>query len=270
MSETEAKGGKTVFQIERLQLIKQLLREQKSVDVIGLSTYLKVSEVTVRRDLEKLEAEGFLRRTYGGAVLSEAELQESREQPEAENRSAIPEKSRELGELGAELIENHDVIFLDGSECSICIAECLQNRTDVVVFTNNLKVVEVMEQDAHNTVILIGGRVSYRKNTVISSIFNIPFPDIRVNKAFLSVQGVDLQYGLTMNDREDAFVYQEIAKRTKSKVIIMEGTVFDKIGLVRVDEITNMEYVITNGGILPQYKKLFYKNGVQLHQKFNL
>ena len=53
-----------MFQIERLEKIKQILTEQKSADVIWLSSYLKVSEVTIRRDLEKLESEGFLKRTY--------------------------------------------------------------------------------------------------------------------------------------------------------------------------------------------------------------
>ena len=47
-----------MFQIERLEKIKQILTEQKSADVIWLSSYLKVSEVTIRRDLEKLESEG--------------------------------------------------------------------------------------------------------------------------------------------------------------------------------------------------------------------
>ena len=129
---------------------------------------------------------------------------------------------------------------------------------------------EAMEADQNNMVIVIGGSIDYRKKTIVSSNFNIPFPDIRVNKAFLSVQGVELGYGLTVNDKEDAFVYQEIVKRTRNKVIIMEGTVFDKIGLIKVDEITGMDYVITNNGIPQQYKKFFYKNGVRLHQKFSL
>lgn len=259
-----------MFQIERLQLIKQVLREQKSADVIGLSNYLKVSEVTVRRDLEKLENEGFLKRTYGGAVLAEADSVEEREAVQTEERYYISEKSRELGELGAELIENHDIVFLDSSESCIAIAESLSGKTGVVVFTNNLRVMEAMEADQNNMVILIGGSVNHQKKVIVSSSFNIPFPDIRVNKAFLSVQGVELGYGLTVNDKEDAFVYQEIVKRAKNKVIIMEGTVFEKIGLIKVDDISGLDYVITNSGILPQYKKFFYKNGVRLHQKFSL
>lgn len=259
-----------MFQIERLQLIKQVLREQKSADVIGLSNYLKVSEVTVRRDLEKLEAEGFLKRTYGGAVLVETGPSEEKEHRMTEERFPVSEKNREFGELGAELVENHDVIFLDSSECSVGVAEYLRTKTGVVVFTNNLRVVQAMEQDQDNMVILIGGRVSHRKKTVISSSSNIPFPDIRVNKAFLSVQGVEMNYGLTVNDKEDAYIYQEIVKRARNKVIIMEGTVFDKIGLIKVDEITNIDYVITDSGILSQYKKVFYKNGVRIHQKFML
>ncbi|MDC7290863.1 DeoR/GlpR family DNA-binding transcription regulator [Blautia schinkii] len=260
-----------MFQIERLQVIKQVLREQKSVDVIWLSNYLKVSEVTVRRDLEKLEAEGFLKRTYGGAVLN-GDVQQTERTVNTDNgsRLQIGEKNRVLGELCAALVENHDVIFLGRGESSLAIAEYLQGKTGVVIFTNNIGVIDVMRHDQDNMVILTGGKVNYGKELMVNSPFNVPFPDIRVNKAFLCVQGADLEYGLTLNDQDDAAVYQEIKKRTKNKVIIMEGTVFDKIGLIKVDEITDIDYVVTDGGIPDQYKKFFYKNGVRLHQKFDL
>lgn len=260
-----------MFQIERLQIIRQVLREQKSVDVIGLSNYLKVSEVTVRRDLEKLESEGYLKRTYGGAVLNEDVQQIERASvSESGNKVQIGERSRILGELCSSLVENHDVIFLGGGECSLSIAEYLSQKTGVVVFTNNLGVVDIMKNDQENMVILTGGKINYSKSIMVNSDFDVPFPDIRVNKAFLSVQGADLEYGLTLNDQDDAAIYKEIVKRTKKKVIIMEGTVFDKIGLIKVDQIADIDYVVTDSGIPDQYKRFFYKSGVQLHQKFDL
>lgn len=260
-----------MFQIERLQLIRQLLREQKSVDVFWLSNYLKVSEVTIRRDLEKLETEGFLKRTYGGAVLAESAPQaEKASVQETGDAVQINEKARTFGELCAAIVENHDVIFLGSGESNLALAQCLKEKTGVVIFTNNLGVARIMEGDNQNMVILTGGQVNYAKNVIVNSSFNVPFPDIRVNKAFLCVQGVDLEYGLTVNEQDDAQVYREIKKRAKNIVAIMEGTVFDKIGLIKVDEITDIDFVITDGGIPDQYKKNFYKNGVRLHQKFDL
>lgn len=56
---------------ERLKKIKEILLQKKHVDVATLAELLNVSEVTIRRDLDKLESEGFLIKTYGGAILKE-------------------------------------------------------------------------------------------------------------------------------------------------------------------------------------------------------
>ena len=60
-----------MFAIERQARIKEILLKEKRVDVIELSKMFSVTEVTIRRDLDKLAREGFLIKTYGGAVLNE-------------------------------------------------------------------------------------------------------------------------------------------------------------------------------------------------------
>ena len=59
---------------DRIQAIKQMVANDKKVTVSNLSGIFQVTEETIRRDLEKLEDEGFLTRTYGGAVLNTAML----------------------------------------------------------------------------------------------------------------------------------------------------------------------------------------------------
>ena len=53
-------------------------------------------------------------------------------------------------------------------------------------------------------------------------------------------------------------------------VLIMKNYVFDKIGLIKVDELDAMNYVIADDKIPDDYKKFFFSNGIQLHQKFDL
>lgn len=91
-----------------------------------------------------------------------------------------------------------------------------------------------------------------------------------MNKAFLHIQAADIDYGIAMNERNDASLYKQLKTRSKSIVAIMEKSIFDKVGLIRVDDICGINYVITEEGIPDKYKKVFYQNGVQLHQKFDL
>lgn len=262
-----------MFQIERLQKIRQIIKEQKSVDVIWLSNYLRVSEVTIRRDLEKLEAEGILKRTYGGAVLNElyatGNLSEGGEFSEGENTN-ISEQNRKLGELSVSIIEDYDILFLDKCKSNLVLAEKLSTKTGVVVFTNSLDILAVMGKSKSNKVILTGGGVDYSKNIMLNSNSGVPFPDIKVNKAFLHIQAADIDYGIAMNESVDAFLYEELKTKAKNIVAIMEKSIFDKVGLIRVDDICGINYVITEEGIPDKYKKIFYQNGVQLHQNFDL
>ena len=69
---------------------------------------------------------------------------------------------------------------------------------------------------------------------------------------------------------EDAWIYREIKSKSRNMVVIMEGKVFDKIGLIKVDDICGGDYVVTDSSIPEDYKRCFYKNGIRLHQKFDL
>jgi DeoR family transcriptional regulator, fructose operon transcriptional repressor len=266
------RGYVIMFQIERLQKIRQIIREQKSVDVLWLSNYLRVSEVTIRRDLEKLEKEGVLKRTYGGAVLDETNAptdpQEMKETVEAE--FIISEQNRALGELSASIVEDYDILFLDRCDSNMILAEKISPKKGIVVFTNSLDILTVMAKHKNNKVILTGGSMDYGKNIMSNFNSGVPFPDIMVNKAFLHIHAVDIDYGIAVNESEDAYLYGELKVKAQSIVAIMEKSVFNKIGLIRVDNISGINYVITEEGIPDKYKTCFYKNGVQLHQKFDL
>jgi len=259
-----------MFQIERLQKIRQIIKEQKSVDVLWLSNYLRVSEVTIRRDLEKLETEGILKRTYGGAVLDETNSSGDAMGTGEAAETAVSEKSKALGELSASIVEDYDILFLDRCDSNLILAEKICAKKGVVVFTNSLDILAIMAKYKSNKVILTGGSVDFGKNIMSNFNSGVPFPDIRVNKAFLHIQAVDIDYGIAVNESEDAYLYNELKAKAQSIVAIMEKSVFNKIGLIRVDDISGIDYVITEEGIPDKYKTCFYKNGVQLHQKFDL
>ena len=124
-----------MFATERQNRIKQLLFEYDKVGVGSLSEILDVSEVTIRKDLEKLEKDGFLIRTHGGAVLREDVPKE-----EISPESDIPniESKKMIGIFAAALIQDRDVIFLGPGSTCIQIAKNLRDKKDIIVVTNNI------------------------------------------------------------------------------------------------------------------------------------
>jgi DeoR/GlpR family transcriptional regulator of sugar metabolism len=99
-----------MFPAERIKRIKEMLTETKQIDIASLSNALKVTEVTVRRDLEKLENENFLTRTHGGAVLNEEETK--KESILLEDDAESIKTWNTIGQIASLIIKDNDVVFL--------------------------------------------------------------------------------------------------------------------------------------------------------------
>ncbi|MFV0353025.1 MAG: DeoR/GlpR family DNA-binding transcription regulator [Oscillospiraceae bacterium] len=266
-----------MFQVERLQRIQQILSARKSVSVIELSDELNVSEITIRRDFEKLEKDGFLKRTHGGAVLNSTLSAQYAASLPAETSASpfsfgpISAAAESLGSMCADIVENYDVVFLGRCPSNIAMAGCLHQKNEIVVLTNSLDVMTAMRGDPFKRVILVGGQVDYDRNTLqLAQGIQQP-PTIKINKAFIPVQGLDLKGGVTLNAHEDILVYNYLKEYTIGDIIwVAEGTVFDKIGLFKADSLENMSAIATDSHMPDEYKNMLYRQGVKIYQKFDL
>lgn len=265
-----------MYQLERLQKIRQILAAKKSVSVIELSDDLNVSEITIRRDFERLEKDGFLQRTHGGAILNpqyheEPPAQAAPSDPYRLPRPVIPPLNEELGRLCVDIVENYDVVFLGRCPSTLAMAKRLRQKTDVVVITNSIEIMLALSADKTNRVMLTGGKVDFDRWMLQTGGHDTSFPVITVNKTFLHAQGLDFDGGVTVNDYEDMLVYRQLKNRTGGDVIlVVEGALFGKVGLYKADELSGVTAVVTDSSIPDEYKAWLYRRGVKLYQKFDL
>ena len=138
--------------VERRNIIEKLVEENGSVLVVELAKQFDVTTETIRGDLLKLEKQGVLVRTYGGATLVTAE-----QDPAVSEREIINYKEKQLiGIRAAKMIDDGDTIFLDASTSSLHLARCIKEKKGLTVITNACKVVTELAgcEDMH--VICIG------------------------------------------------------------------------------------------------------------------
>ena len=147
-----------MFAIERQRMIKQLLNQNKHVSVAELSCCLNVSEVTIRRDLEKLEGERFLMRTHGGAVLLDPDSGEPAAQADDGVLSA-EDGIDEIADLAASMIVDNDIIYLGSGMVSDAIAQRLSGKRNLIVLTCSLPVAAALYRNRDLQVIIPGGAV---------------------------------------------------------------------------------------------------------------
>lgn len=122
--------------LERQQEILSLIKQRKSVSVAELSKRFFIGEASIRRDLDKLEKKGLVKRTYGGAVLvSGLDSEIPLFIREEEQRGA----KQLIGQLAASLVEDDQIIFMDSSSTVLSMAPYLKGRQRLTVITNGAK-----------------------------------------------------------------------------------------------------------------------------------
>ena len=137
---------------DRQKKIVEKLAIEGEVRISNLTNEFQVTEMTIRRDLEKLEAKGMLRRTFGGAiaVMKDIALRE---------RSSVRmEEKKWIGEQAASLVKPGESVFIDGGSTTMQVARIPKPMPNLTVVTNALNIAAELVEKGISTVV-IGGTV---------------------------------------------------------------------------------------------------------------
>ena len=153
--------------VERRNRIEQIINKNKSVLVVELAKQFEVTTETIRGDLEKLEKQGVLVRTYGGATLvdnSEIELAIT------ERDTVNYEGKQRIGKYAADLIKDGETIFLDASTSAWHLARYIKGKRGITVITNAEKIVNELSMCDHIHVVCVGGELTPRNMSYIGRV----------------------------------------------------------------------------------------------------
>lgn len=203
-----------MFAIERRNSILTALKEEKHVVVSELAKQFEVSEETIRRDLDKLEKEGYVVKTYGGAVISEGAAIEL---PYVVRKKANVEAKQKIAELAAELIMDGDTLILDASSTALFIAQKSRQKGHHAL-TNSLEVLMELSDVTGWKILSTGGSLKERSCALIGSQAEECLERFHVDKAFISCKGVEAEHGFS--DSSDAHA------AVKRKMIAAASQVF--------------------------------------------
>ena len=257
-----------MFAAERLAKVREVLLEYKHVDISTLSSILSVSEATIRRDLEKLEDEGFLTKTHGGAVINDEADQEA--VLSFVDDPYIDEK-RQIGIIAAQMILNGDVIFLGAGTTCQQIAKHIKDRKDLTVVTNNINIILELYGCNNISLLVLGGNIkSYGASISTSGQFSKKMLEgVFVDKAFFTVNGISIKDGYTLSSVELAEIYNIVLKNADESIIVMDYSKFDKRAFVQLGNIDLVKKIITNAQVSLPYKKFFFESNIQIFTAFN-
>lgn len=248
-------------QKERLTMIRQKVKKNKKVIVSELSREHNVTEETIRRDLEKLEQEGLVTRTYGGAVLN---IEKISEHIDYLRRSQTNKAEKtQIGRLAASVIPNKAAVGADASSTVMEAINLLRDRPEITVLTNSVKIVRELDQAALS-IISTGGIVNNSTFSMQGNIVRKILNDYYVDIVLISCTALEIDGGVFDSNEEEAELKRILVDRGQKTILLADHTKFNKVAFVRVLDFSELDMVITDREPSQEWKEMFCEKGIKL------
>jgi DeoR/GlpR family transcriptional regulator of sugar metabolism len=237
-----------VFAAERRQVILELVRSNGAVSLRELARIVKTSEVTVRRDLRQLEAEGMLARRHGGAVANDRTAYEP---SYTEKAGVASDEKAAIADLAAELVAPGDAVVIGAGTTTLALAKRLARIAELTVVTNSLLVTQAFARAPGIEVLVTGGLLRGSILALVGTAAENSVSTLRVRRAFLSGNGLTANRGLSTPNAAVAGIDRALAATAKEVVVLVDHT---KVGVDTMYQTIPMDgitHVVTDAGASP-------------------
>lgn len=246
---------------DRLIAIKEKLRADSKVVVSELSNQFQVTEETIRRDLDKLENEGFLTRTFGGAVLNEAP---QRDGIHFYQRAAIHlAEKKKMAESFSDILATKATIAADASSTVMESLKLLRDSGDITVLTTST---EVFRELAHTNINLISTGGVYNKSSLSlrGQIAKDNIQKYHVDILLISCKGVDLERGVTDSNEGEAIVKKVMVKQASEVALFADHHKLNRTAFTHLIDLKEIDYLITDQKPDDEWIRFCEENHIQL------
>lgn len=235
-----------LYEEERKPRLLQYIQQNQRASVQVLSEVFQVSESTIRRDLKELEEAQLLKRTHGGAVsLESANI----EPAIIDKEDLFREEKAAIAREAAELIRPGDTLLLDAGTTTLHLAREIRRMSDIRVVTNSLLVLNELKDCRDIEVSLTGGMLRPETQAFVGPITEAALDMIRVDKAFIAMNGIDARAGLTTPNMVEAAAKRKMMDIANEVVLLADHSKFGKVAFAKVAELSQVHHGIFDKGV---------------------
>ena len=234
----------SVRRAERLSEILQVLAQAGAVDVGALARTLDVSEATVRRDLQLLEEQRMLARTHGGAVANDV-MYELPLRYKAARRH--PEKIR-IAREAARRVDDGAIVGLTGGTTTTEVARALVDRARLTVVTNALNIAGELAIRSDLKLVVTGGTARPESYELVGPVAERSLAEMHLHMAFVGVDGVTLDEGLTTHHEVEAHTNRVLLERARRVIVVTDSSKLGLVAFARICPLEAADELITDDG----------------------
>ena len=230
---------------ERLQDIQIIARRDGRVSVDGLALHFGVTVQTIRRDLAELADQGKLQRVHGGAIL-----------PSTVANIGYADR-RDLNEVGKAAIARavaRDIphgcsVFLNIGTTTEAVARALLGHRDIMVLTNNLNVANILVDNPHAEIIVVGGLLRRVDGGLVGSVTTQAIQQFKFDVAIISCSALDDDGDMLDFDIQEVGVSQSILQQARRRVLVADHSKFKRRAPARIGSLAQMDSFYTDAPV---------------------
>jgi len=246
---------------ERRQHILSLIQKDGRVLVDELSSNLGLSKITIRKDLDYLEAKQLLARTHGGALAMGAGA--LTDPTLYEKEKVHHEEKVRIAKAAAAMVSEGQCILLDSGSTTFEVARALTSFRRLTIITNALNIATELASSPFE-VILLGGTLRRNSLSVVGPIAEDMLRELHVDILFLGVDGFDTRLGLTTPNILESRVNRAMIHAAEKVVAVCDHTKFKRKSLSLITEPTAVHHVITDNRLPPAEAAALRELGIEV------
>lgn len=243
----------------RRALLERLARDGRVV-VAEVAQAFDVAEETIRRDLNRMERDGLLSRSHGGALPRPSGDEDLPYQ--VRDMTNIDAK-RAIGALAAELVPDGAALMLDSSSTAYEALRALKGHRDLTVITNSVRLLSDPEATGH-TVISVGGELRRRSMTFVGAVACQAAAQFNADFALVSCKALSLAGGIMDPNLADAAVKRALIGNAARVVLLADASKFDRTALATVADFRAVDILVTDRPPSEAWRERLAHDGVTL------
>lgn len=228
---------------ERQRTISEQVARLGVVNVADLGERLGVSASTVRRDLEKMERQGLIKRIHGGAAVPDG-LHRAGSGPWFEPERD-PWDGESIGRAAAKRVQPYETIYLGPGQLTLATAKALATRENVTIVTNSLEIAHWLATQSDLPVVLTGGRVGRPRDRLDGSLVKYALQTLRADRVFIESVGISPDQGLMDVDLEQAELCRELIEAAGETIVLVPPDRIGRVGGVLIGPAGDADVIIT-------------------------
>lgn len=246
---------------ERRQHILSLLQRDGRVLVSELSESLDISPITIRKDLDQLEAQGLVQRTHGGALSPQSSMMLD---PSLKEKQHHQEKEKQrIALAAAKLVSEDQCILLDSGTTTTLVARALREFARLTIVTNAVNIAQELG-DTNFEIILTGGTLRKNSFSLVGPMAEDMLAQIHADILFLAVDGFDPKIGVMTPNVLESRVNRAMVKASRKVVVVCDSTKFERASMALIIPPHAVHTVITDSQISEASANHLRNAGIEL------